>query len=102
VAERDVLWEILVYLGARPEVFVYRVNVCPVINPRTGKVQGISVPKGHPDILACAGGRYIAIECKSQDGRQRPEQKSFQRAVERSGGLYVLARSVEDVAKIVG
>jgi hypothetical protein len=41
----------------------------------------------------------MAVECKSVRGRQSASQRVFQEAVERFGGLYVLARSVEDLQR---
>lgn len=52
--------------------------------------------KGSGDILVCgAGGRWIEIEAKRQDGRQEEAQIERQRHVEAMGGVYILARSVE-------
>ena len=55
--------------------------------------------KGSSDILAVVPpiGRLLAVECKTGKGRQRKEQRAFQRAVNRAGGLYVVARSVDDL-----
>lgn len=39
----------------------------------------------------------IAVECKSACGRQSPAQREFQRKWEAAGGLYVLARSVDEL-----
>lgn len=39
----------------------------------------------------------MGIEVKTMVGRQSKDQKNWQRNCERSGGLYILARSVEDV-----
>ncbi len=44
-----------------------------------------------------ADGIGMAIEVKKTKGQQSYEQKNFQRAWERRGGLYILARSVDDV-----
>ncbi len=46
-----------------------------------------------------SAGTRIEIEVKSETGRQSKEQAAFQGMIERFGGLYVLARSVEDVEK---
>lgn len=56
-------------------------------------------PKGTADLvgLIAPSGRLLMIECKSEAGTQRDEQKTMQRVVTEFGGLYVLARSVEDV-----
>jgi hypothetical protein len=42
-------------------------------------------------------GRRLEIEVKSADGRQTEEQRNYQSMIERFGGVYVLARSVDDV-----
>lgn len=47
-------------------------------------------------------GRFLAIEVKSARGKQSLAQHSFQQAVERSGGLYILARSLDDVIRALG
>ena len=47
---------------------------------------------GVSDILACIGGRFIAVEVKVGRDTQRDEQKSFQAAAEKAGALYVLAK----------
>ena len=36
------------------------------------------------------------IEIKSAKGKQSDEQKNWQQAVERAGGIYILTRSVEN------
>lgn len=56
--------------------------------------------KGSPDIIGIAdGGRFVGIEVKTGTARQTPEQKLFEAMVFRRGGLYVLARSLDDVEK---
>ncbi len=41
----------------------------------------------------------LAVEVKSQDGRQSVYQRQFQEEWERAGGLYVLARNVDDLGQ---
>jgi hypothetical protein len=48
--------------------------------------------EGVADILACIGGRFVAVEVKVDRDRQRPDQIAFQRAIEAASGLYVLAK----------
>jgi len=48
-------------------------------------------------LLAPPVGRRLEIEVKSPTGRQTAEQRAYQAMIERFGGLYVLARSVDDV-----
>lgn len=51
---------------------------------------------GQPDIQGCLDGRWIGIEVKTEKGRQREGQKVFQAAIERAGGVYIIARSPEE------
>lgn len=44
-----------------------------------------------------ATGRFLAIEVKGPKGKQSDEQAEFQKAVEAAGGIYCLARSLQDV-----
>jgi hypothetical protein len=54
---------------------------------------------GIPDIICVIRGRFVGIEVKSAIGRESPEQRDWQGRIERAGGVYVLARSWEDVEK---
>ena len=65
---------------------------------------------GSADILACVPtlitldmvgkkiGLCVAVEVKTESGKQRPDQKSWQDAFEKHGGRYILARSVHDLS----
>ena len=44
-----------------------------------------------------APGRAFGIEVKTAKGQQREAQKKWQAAWEKRGGIYILARSLEDV-----
>lgn len=50
-------------------------------------------------IVTCGAfvGRALAVEVKSQRGRQSDAQAGFQDAWERAGGIYILARSAKDL-----
>ena len=56
---------------------------------------------GSPDVLAIMQGRFIGVECKSAKGKQSDTQAAWQAECERAGGVYVLARDVDDVAKAI-
>ena len=47
------------------------------------------------------GGRRIEIEVKTGRARQTPEQRDYQAMIQARGGLYVLARTVEDAVVAV-
>lgn len=51
-------------------------------------------PRGVPDILACVGGRFLAIEVKAEDGRATELQVRTVNEILRSGGLAVIALSL--------
>ena len=52
---------------------------------------------GDPDLVACIRGKYVAIEVKTPVGRLSPRQREVQELIRNSGGIYCVARSVEDV-----
>ena len=59
--------------------------------------QGLGCHKGLSDLTAIKGGRTVYIEVKRPKGTQSDDQLDFQADIEAHGGLYVVARSVEDV-----
>lgn len=96
MTESSLLYAVLSAWGAHPRLRLWRQNTgAATLNgrlvrfgtPGAADIQGIIRPTG----------RFLAIECKSAAGKQREEQVKWQRMVEEHGGLYVLARGVEDV-----
>ena len=75
--------------------------------------------KGSPDILVWMSGRYyrginqddfpklkkfirtIALEVKSETGKQTPEQIEWQKQFEKFGGEYFIVRDVDSVLRIL-
>jgi hypothetical protein len=53
---------------------------------------------GVSDILGIIGGRFLAIEVKSEKGVLRPEQRIFLAHINEEGGVAFVARSLRDVA----
>ena len=91
-------------LGQRDDVMLFRINVGK-FRPIHGDQNRViaSAPPGTPDLLGVMKpGTALAIEVKDAKGRQRPEQIAFQKAWEARGGVYILARSVEDVLERIG
>jgi hypothetical protein len=58
---------------------------------------GVGYKHGAPDIVACIGGRYVALEVEASKGVQSEHQKSFRKVWRGRGGLYLVVRGVEDV-----
>jgi hypothetical protein len=67
---------------------------------RAGAFFGDSIPAGWPDITGMLpGGRFIGVECKAPGGRQSLVQKAMEEAVTKRNGIYILAKSVDDVER---
>lgn len=94
--ESEILADVLVKLTAIPGVIAFR-NNSGLFFTKTGRPVRASV-KGAADILGAARGVPLAVETKTAIGRQSKAQKNFQAAWELAGGLYILARSFDDVA----
>lgn len=96
-SESTTLRAILQEFGSRPGIRLWRNNT-GAASTKTGQVVRFGVP-GQADIsgVLAPHGRRIEIEVKSATGRQSQKQRRFQAMIEKHGGLYVLARSVEDV-----
>lgn len=99
MTEAELMNQILLAFGARPDLKIWRSNVL-VARDRTGRVVRAGI-KGQADIsgILAPQGRRVEIEVKTATGRQRPEQKNWQAMIEAMGGIYVVARSVEDVER---
>lgn len=93
-SESDIQKAILDYLCAR-RIFHYRNNT-GAAKMQNGRFVSFGI-KGAPDIVCVHKGKYIGIEVKSEKGKQSDEQKAFQKALEFAGGIYILARSLDDV-----
>ncbi len=102
--ESDIQALILIYVTSLPGSYFERRNTgASKYTDDNGKERLVRFGvKGAPDIQGVLktqwGGQAIAIECKRlKGGRQSNEQKQWQRNFERGGGIYILARSVNDV-----
>jgi hypothetical protein len=58
--------------------------------------------EGASDIVACLPpyGRFVAIETKQAKGKQRGAQARYQHNIEKAGGIYVLAKNIDDLAPL--
>jgi hypothetical protein len=94
MSEADIQARILVAITALPGAFFYRNNTGAAFT-REGRMIRFGLA-GAPDILGCYRGRAIGIEVKAPRGGQREAQRRWQASIERAGGVYILARSVND------
>lgn len=102
-SEKQIQDSIIQWLGLK-KIFHYRQNTGAFRKDYTRKRDGVTktsfVKFGTPgasDIVCVVKGFYIAIEVKDHKGKQDPDQVEFQKSLEKSGGYYILARSLEDV-----
>ena len=92
---------ILDYLGYK-NVFHWRNNTGGFVSEYKGKTRYVKFgEKGSPDIFALVDGELFGIEVKRDKGVQSPEQKAYEVEFVRNGGFYILARSVDDVSKVI-
>jgi len=100
--EAEIQHGILLALGARPNLRVWRANTGVAKDPLSGRLVRFGTP-GQADVLGvlAPGGRLLAIECKSTTGRLTDDQAAWGRMVQAMGGVYVVARSVQDAVRAV-
>ena len=69
---------------------------------KAGAYHGAAVPPGWPDLTCLTGdGKFLGVECKAPKGRQSNLQKQMQYQIQQRGGLYVIARSIDDVREVL-
>ena len=58
---------------------------------------------GTSDILACSpDGKFIAIEIKTESGKQSKQQKKFAKSVRSKNGIYLVISSTEQLKSELG
>lgn len=95
---------ILLAWGAHPRVRLWRANAGQAWVPTKDGARPVqmNVP-GCADLIGIGpGGLFLAIETKGAGDRMRESQENFRAMVERLGGLYIVARCVEDVDRVLG
>lgn len=80
--------------------FVWRNNTGGY-NPYSDSSRVVRYGKvGSGDLIGVTpSGRFITVECKAGNNKQSDYQIDFQRRVEASNGVYILAYSVDDIEK---
>lgn len=58
---------------------------------------------GSPDIIGImpGTGQFLGIECKMPGRYLSQSQKAFQSVIERNGGIYIVARTMDDIDAVV-
>ncbi len=81
---------------------VFRNNIGVCQDGRGNYIRyGVCNPGGSDLLGWTKDGRFLAIEVKGPKGRLTKEQEAFLGAVQRSGGVSICAKSVDDVLLIL-
>jgi len=98
--ETEIQTKILNYLRSK-DMLCFRVNNGGIYDAKLHAYRRSVSLKGVPDILGCLRGKMLGIEVKTPKGKQSVEQVMFQKRLEAEGGIYILARSIEDVSRLL-
>jgi hypothetical protein len=97
MTEKELQKLILDYLAVK-RIFHYRNNSGVMFSEYKGKKRMVRFgATGSPDIIVVQNGIYVGIEVKNATSVQNEAQVEFQQALEKAGGRYILARSLDDV-----
>lgn len=98
--ENEIQARIIAAIGSRPDVRLWRANT-GAAQMANGQFVRFGIP-GQADLSGItADGRRLEIEVKSATGRLRPDQVAFGKMIRRFGGIYIVARSVEEAVRQV-
>ena len=88
--EKDVETQIKRWLHAK-KIYYFKVHGSSFMQP------------GIPDIVACVDGRFVGIEVKNKGKlkNQSEHQKIHEQLIKESGGLFILADSLQTVKDIL-
>jgi hypothetical protein len=112
MSEAAIQQDIRLALGQTPGLRVFRNNV-GAIKDRNNRLVRYGLCTGSADLIgwqsvvitpAMVGqrfARFVSIEVKTPSGRLSPEQQTWQAAVQKAGGIAVVARSVDDISFLV-
>lgn len=112
MSEAAIQQDIRLALGQSPGLRVFRNNV-GAIKDRNNRLVRYGLCTGSadligwksvvitPDMVGQRFARFVSIEVKTPTGRLSPEQETWQAAVQKAGGIAVVARSVDDISFLV-
>ncbi len=96
--ENEIQARIIAAIGSRPDVRIWRANT-GAAQMANGQFVRFGIP-GQADLSGItADGRRLEIEVKSATGRLRPDQIAFGNMIRKFGGIYIVARSVEQAVQ---
>ena len=100
IKESDIQKAILEYLHYRG-IYAWRNHTTGIYNAKGGGFIPTGM-QGVADILGILeGGRFLAIEVKTEKGKTTENQDNFLKMIDEKGGLSFVARSIEDVDRLL-
>lgn len=113
MSEKKLQNECFLAVGMMDDVMIMRIHSGVFRSLTDNRIIKVGV-KGYPDSLLITGveitqemvGQKVAIvsaaEFKTDKGKQSTEQKNFQQAFEKIGGIYRIIRKVSDIIELLG
>lgn len=99
-SEANVMNDCMIALS-KAGCLVWRNNT-GVLPDKNGRPIKFGLCKGSADLIGiCPDGVFLAIECKTETGRVRPDQTRFIDAVRSKGGRAGIARNAQDALDIM-
>lgn len=99
-SEHQIQNEIRLWCGQH-DIIAFRCNVGRVLTSQNIWFD-TGLPSGFSDLLICIrGGKTIFCECKTATGKQRPDQKEFEKTMTDFGYTYIVARSLEQFVQLI-
>jgi hypothetical protein len=95
-AETSVMREILCAISALPGALFWRRNVGVFRQLKGAGIVRAGIP-GQADLAGIYRGRAIEVEVKTVRGGLSEDQRRWKMAVEKAGGLFIVARTPADV-----
>ena len=100
--ESDIQKSILKYLQMN-RIFAFSVKTQGTYDPKRKAFRlNPQMTTGVSDIIGSFNGRLLAIEVKTRRGKTTKNQDEFIRKVNEAGGVGFVARSIDDVEKMLG
>lgn len=101
MTEAQIQQAIRLALGREHDVLLYR-NSVGVAQAPDGRTQRFGLCPGSSDLVGIGpGGRFLALEVKTERGRVSPEQQRFIDLVNARGGIGAVVRSPEQARAVV-
>jgi hypothetical protein len=105
MTEAEILRDILIALGARKDVRLFRNSVGLARDTRTGAHVRFGLALGASDLIGIVrtprGGLFLALEVKSERGRVTEEQNRFLAVIGEMQGVARVVRSVAEALAVI-